>query len=212
MIVCTSVLAQAQLAELVLFVQSFNLGNKTELLVTVKQGEGPEGATNITVTTDQPSGMVMHWGVRKQGKGEWLAPPQGLIPQGSEQATETAWDTPLQAADSIEVQGDKVQLQRAVIEVPAEHDLTGLTFVCKSKDGTMWWRDGECTSEHRAHISCFALYACKLPQFACAIRKGCHCGTKRHLLAGMCLIPHAVCWTCCTHAWICTIHQHGQVA
>lgn len=112
--------------------------------MTVKQPEGTEGSTSITVTTDQPNDMVMHWGVRKQGKGEWLAPPDSLIPKGSEQATETAWDTPLQPADSIEVQGDKVQLQQAVLEVPAGHDLTGLTFVCKSKDGTMWWRDGEC--------------------------------------------------------------------
>ena len=134
--------------------QSFNLGNKTELLVTVKQAEGLEGTTRITVTTDQANNMVMHWGVRKQGKGEWLAPPKGLIPEGSEQATETAWDTPLQAADSIEVQGDTVQLQQAVIEVPAGHDLTGLTFVCKSKDGTMWWRDGKRTiSEYRCNVS-----------------------------------------------------------
>lgn len=126
--------------------QSFNLGNKTELLVTVKQPEGPEGSTTITLITDQSNDVVMHWGVRKQGKGEWLAPPESLIPKGSEQATETAWDTPLQPADSIEVQGDKLQLQQAVLQVPAGHDLTGLTFVCKSKDGTMWWRDGMCSS------------------------------------------------------------------
>ncbi len=124
--------------------QSFNLGNKTELLVAVRQPEGQKGPTNITLITDQPAGVVMHWGVRKQGKGEWLAPPKDIIPKGSEQATETAWDTPLEAADSIEVQGDKLQLQKAVVDIPAGHDLTGLTFVCKSKDGTMWWRDGMC--------------------------------------------------------------------
>lgn len=122
--------------------QSFNLGNKTELLVAVRQPEGQKGPTNITFVTDQPAGVVMHWGVRKQGKGEWLAPPKDIIPKGSKQATETAWDTALEASDSIEVQGDKVQLQKAEIAVPAGHDLTGLTFVCKSKDETMWWRDG----------------------------------------------------------------------
>ncbi len=124
--------------------QSFGLGNKTELLVAVRQPEGQKGPTNITLITDQPAGMVLHWGVKKQGKGEWLAPPKDIIPKGSEQASDIAYDTPFEASDSIEVQGDKLQLQKAVIEIPAGHDLTGLTFVCKSKDGTMWWKDGMC--------------------------------------------------------------------
>ena len=123
--------------------QSFNLGNKTELLVTVHQPEGQKGPSSITLVTDQPAGVIMHWGVKKQGKGDWLAPPQEIIPKGSEQATDIAWETPLEAADSIQMQGDSLQLQKAVITIPASLDLTGLTFVCKSKDGTMWWRDGE---------------------------------------------------------------------
>lgn len=135
-----------QCSEIVHWLQSFNLGNKTELLVTVRQPEGTQGSTNITLTTDQPSEMVMHWGVKKQGKGEWVAPPENVIPKGSQQASEIAYDTPLQPADSIEVQGDKLQLQQAVLEIPAGHDLTGLTFVCKSKDETMWWRDGGCST------------------------------------------------------------------
>lgn len=123
--------------------QSFNLGNKTELLVTVHQPQGHQGPSSIALVTDQPAGMVMHWGVKKQGKGDWLAPPQAIIPKGSEQATDIAWETPLETADSIQMQGDTLQLQKAVITVPAGLDLMGLTFVCKSKDGTMWWRDGE---------------------------------------------------------------------
>ena len=123
--------------------QSFGLGNKTELLVAVRQPEGQKGPTNITLITDQPAGMVLHWGVKKQGKGEWLVPPKDIIPKGSERASDIAYDTPFEASDSIEVQGDKLQLQKAVVEIPAGHDLTGLTFVCKSKDGTMWWKDGK---------------------------------------------------------------------
>lgn len=122
--------------------RSFNLGNKSELLVTVHQPEGQTGASTITLMTDQPAGMVMHWGVKKHGKGDWSPPPKEIIPRGSEQATDIAWETPLEAADSIQMQGDTLQLQKAVISVPAGLDLTGLTFVCKSKDGTMWWRDG----------------------------------------------------------------------
>lgn len=122
--------------------QRFGLGNKTELLVAVRQPEGQQGPTNVTLITDQPAGMVMHWGVKQQGKGEWVAPPKDIIPKGSEQASDIAYDTHLEASDSVEVQGDRVQLQKAVIDIPAGHDLTGLTFVCKSQDGTMWWKDG----------------------------------------------------------------------
>lgn len=132
--------------------QSFNLGNKTELLVTVCQPEGQKGPSTITLITDQPAGVVMHWGVKKQGKGDWLAPPKDIIPKGSEQATDIAWETPLEAADSIEMQGDTLQLQKAVIDIPAGHDLTGLTFVCKSKDGTMWWRDGKHSGFSSVHL------------------------------------------------------------
>ena len=112
-------------------VQSFNMGNKTELLVAVRQPEGQKGPTNITLTTDQPAGVIMHWGVKKQGKGEWLAPPKEIIPKGSEKATDIAYETPLQAGDSVDVKGSQLQLQTAVIDIPAGHDLTGLTCVCK---------------------------------------------------------------------------------
>ena len=62
-------------------------------------------------------------------------------------AGDIAFDTPFEpssGADAmVELEGDKVQLQQATIVVPAGRDLTGLIFVCKSQDDTMWWRDGE---------------------------------------------------------------------
>src|SRR2546430_264448 len=60
----------------VLAVQSYNLGNKTEMLVAVRQPEGKQGPTTVTLTTDQPADIVLHWGVRKGGKGDWLPPPK----------------------------------------------------------------------------------------------------------------------------------------
>ena len=53
------------------------------MLVTVWKLEGKEGPTTVQLTTDLPSDMVLHWGVKRSGKGDWLAPPEGIIPKGS---------------------------------------------------------------------------------------------------------------------------------
>lgn len=44
--------------------------------------------------------------------------------------------------DAVQVGGDRVKLQRVMLEVPAGHDLAGLSFVIRSADSTNWWRDG----------------------------------------------------------------------
>lgn len=46
----------------------FQLGSKSELLVTVKQPEGLEGPTRITLLTDTATPVVLHWGVTKPGR------------------------------------------------------------------------------------------------------------------------------------------------
>ena len=43
----------------------------------------------------------------------------------------------------MQVGGEKVDLKRVHISIPAGHDLSGLTFVIRSADSTAWWRDGE---------------------------------------------------------------------
>ncbi len=59
------------------------MGNKQELLVTVKQPGGREGATDVTMITDVAANVVLHWGVKKGQSGEWLLPEKDLWPQGS---------------------------------------------------------------------------------------------------------------------------------
>jgi hypothetical protein len=54
----------------------YGLGNKAELLVAVRQSEGPDGATAVQLTTDLPMPAVLHWGVRRgTSRSEWLRPP-----------------------------------------------------------------------------------------------------------------------------------------
>ena len=59
------------------------MGNKQELLVTVKQPDGKEGATEVTMITDVAADVVLHWGVKKGQSGDWLLPEKDLWPQGS---------------------------------------------------------------------------------------------------------------------------------
>lgn len=42
----------------------------------------------------------------------------------------------------MKLAGDPVQLQRLSITIPKGHDLAGLSFVLRSGDRSMWWRDG----------------------------------------------------------------------
>ena len=50
-----------------------------------------------------------------------------------------------------QVGGDEVELKRVTLRIPAGHDLSGLTFVIRSRDSTAWWRDGEEPRMHASH-------------------------------------------------------------
>lgn len=53
------------------------------MLVSVWRLEGKEGPTTVQLSTDLSADMVLHWGVKRSGKGDWLAPPEETIPEGS---------------------------------------------------------------------------------------------------------------------------------
>lgn len=72
------------------------MGDKSELLATVWQREGKNGPLQVTLTSDVAAALVLHWGVKRQGRGDWAKPPEALWPQGSTPATDTAVDTPFQ--------------------------------------------------------------------------------------------------------------------
>ena len=60
------------------------MGNKQELLVTVRQPDGKDGSTDVALTTDVAAAVVLHWGVKKGRSGDWLLPESELMPQGSQ--------------------------------------------------------------------------------------------------------------------------------
>ena len=69
----------------------FELGNKAELLVAVWKREGKEGPTTVELTTDLSSDVVLHWGVKRGPKSDWLAAPKEIVPDHSS-IPEVRWD------------------------------------------------------------------------------------------------------------------------
>ncbi len=59
------------------------MGNKQELLVSVRQPEGKEGTTEVALITDVAAGVTLHWGVKKGQSGDWVLPSKDLWPTGS---------------------------------------------------------------------------------------------------------------------------------
>ena len=59
-----------------LAVQTYRMGNKQEMVVAVRAPEGKQGPIEVALTTDVAQDLFLHWGVRKQGGGDWVAPPK----------------------------------------------------------------------------------------------------------------------------------------
>lgn len=91
----------------------------------------------------QATDLVLHWGVRV-GKKEWVAPPKETMPDGTESAGDIAVETAFVGRSELkELNGDKVRLQELRLQIPAGTDITGVTFVMRSGDGSAWFRDGK---------------------------------------------------------------------
>lgn len=71
--------------------QVFGLGDKAELLVAVQQPEGAEGATTVVLTSDLATPAVLHWGVRRGKRNEWLRPPSEVREPEYWSASVHAW-------------------------------------------------------------------------------------------------------------------------
>ena len=56
--------------------QTYRMGNKQEMVAAVRAPEGKQGRIEVALTTDVAQDLFLHWGVRKQGGGDWVAPPK----------------------------------------------------------------------------------------------------------------------------------------
>ncbi len=92
-------------------VQTYNMGNKTEMLVAVRAPEGKKGPIQVTLTTDLPTDAFLHWGVKRGGGSDWLAPLQDMWPAESAvaEANAAAVDTPFLESNDPDTQNITVR-------------------------------------------------------------------------------------------------------
>jgi hypothetical protein len=60
--------------------QTYPLGQQAELLVVVRKDHA---GASIVCTTDIQDDVILHWGVKKSGKADWLLPPPSIVPPSS---------------------------------------------------------------------------------------------------------------------------------
>ncbi|WPT16709.1 Alpha-glucan water dikinase [Picochlorum sp. SENEW3] len=123
----------------------YSLGSKSEMLVSVWK-EGDEHPYKLVLTTDNPSELVMHWGVRKGGRS-WKKPDVALLSGDSDLVPDgIAAETPFKSCSDeechIEIGGSIVPLQRVELSVPGNAKVSAISFVLRSDDGSRWWKDG----------------------------------------------------------------------
>ncbi|KAG1681344.1 hypothetical protein FOA52_007392 [Chlamydomonas sp. UWO 241] len=122
----------------------FGMGGKSELLAVVRH-ENESQPVRVDIFTDLADKAVVHWGINKPGTRKWSVPPEEFWPEGTDIGGHTACDTKLlDCVDDecdVEISGSKVPLQRVTIWLPPDHTVASLSFVLRSADSTMWWKD-----------------------------------------------------------------------
>ena len=115
----------------------YSLGSKSELLVSVvKEADD----FKVVLTTDNASDVVMHWGVKSGGKS-WKRPDPALLTTESKLIKDgIAAETPFSGCTAdechVEIGGSIVPLQRVELSVPKDSNISALSFVLRSGDGT----------------------------------------------------------------------------
>ncbi|KAM7269112.1 hypothetical protein ACFE04_024609 [Oxalis oulophora] len=114
----------------VLIKKVYKLADK-ELLVLVTK---PEGKINAHLVTDFKEPLTLHWSLSKNA-GEWLAPPENLLPPGSvllDKAAETKFTICSAIDPSHQVQSFELEID--------EGSFIGMPFVLVS--GGNWMKNG----------------------------------------------------------------------
>ena len=81
------------------------------MLVAVRAPEGKAGLLTVALTTDLAAEAFLHWGVKREGAGDWLTPPEAIWPPGSApvEGNAAALDSPFLPCDEPDALGIKVR-------------------------------------------------------------------------------------------------------
>jgi len=108
------------------FQQIFSLADDLQLAAAVlKEGD----SFQITLITDIPGRLVLHWGITKKNRFEWLPPSRPLRPVDTEMVDNRAAQTLFTTAEGF---------NRMQLIWPQEKAVTGITFVLYLPDSGQW--------------------------------------------------------------------------
>ncbi|MBN1842731.1 MAG: hypothetical protein JW883_10680 [Deltaproteobacteria bacterium] len=106
----------------------YHLANDQLAVIVSKEKE----RYHVTLTTDIPGPLILHWGVSNHSRHEWLLPPSSIHPAGTVVYQNKAAETTF-----VEHEDDR----RLHIEMSEQDAPTGISFVLKQADSGRWLKD-----------------------------------------------------------------------
>jgi len=123
-------LREATSGQEVLHEDRYNLDAGGSLVVAVCKGAARH---RLTLITDLPGSLLLHWGVSRQGRRAWALPPPSMRPQGTVVFDEFAAQTPFGSRED--------GLAYLELHLPADDLPMGVCFVLKDNDTGRWLKD-----------------------------------------------------------------------
>jgi len=107
----------------------YKMENQYQLLVSVSTDTG---FNRVTLITDMPGPLLLHWGVVTSDPPDWTLPPAPIHPVGTTLFQNKAAETPFDDRDGLR------QLQ---ISLKEHEKIWGLSFVLRQVDSGRWLKD-----------------------------------------------------------------------
>jgi len=108
---------------------TYSVDQSYQLLAAVTQDQN---RYHITLSTDIPGSLVLHWGVTRRSRHEWNLPPAVMFPPGTIVVQETVAQTPFVGNASA---------NRLQLEIDGHEAPLGMVFVLKQVDTGRWLKD-----------------------------------------------------------------------
>ncbi|NVM20952.1 MAG: hypothetical protein HWN68_04155 [Desulfobacterales bacterium] len=87
---------------------------------------------NVTLITDISGPLILHWGMAKRSRYEWVLPPSSMRPAATTVFQDKAAETPF---------FDHAGYRRLHLEMSEQESPTGISFVLKQADTGRWLKD-----------------------------------------------------------------------
>ncbi len=124
-----SVLNRETAGKEVLFEETFQLGDESELAAAViREGDRYQ----VLLFSDFPGPLIFHWGAALRSRHEWTLPPAAMRPEGSEVFDDLAVRTGFVFRDGV---------NRLTLEFSGQEAPLGIPFVLRIEDEDRWLKN-----------------------------------------------------------------------